>query len=82
MKINEIQLNLKKFNGSHSKSNKLSEQVFWYKADGHRDFKLGSKEFWELSRNLGSDDEDEPYDPNSYVKRSSAPKINVKKTKW
>jgi hypothetical protein len=35
-----------------------------------------------MSKNLGSDDEDEPYDPNSYIKKSSAPKISVKKTKW
>ena len=63
------------------KSNKLQDQIFWYKAESRKDFKLGSREFWELSKNLGSDDEDEPYDPDSYVKRSSAPKINVKKTK-
>ena len=64
------------------KSNKLQDQIFWYRAEERKDFKLGSKEFWELSKNLGSDDEDdEPYDPNSYVRKSSGPKINVKKKK-
>jgi hypothetical protein len=65
------------------KSNKLQDQVFWYKADNHNDFKLGSKEFWELSKGYQSDEEDEQYDPNSAKKRGQGPKISVKKTtKW
>ena len=67
---------------NNAKSNKLQDQVFWYKADNHGDFKLGSKEFWELSKNIGSDDEDEQYDPNNVKKKGQGPKISVKKTKW
>ena len=67
---------------NNSKSNRLSEQVFWYKADDHRDFRLGAKEYWELSKNMNSDDEDEKYDPNKVKKRGQGQKINVKKTKW
>jgi len=67
---------------NNSKSNKLSEQVFWYKADSHNDFRLGSKEFWELSKNMGSDDEDEKYDPGASKKRGAGQTINVKKSKW
>ena len=67
---------------NNSKSNKLQDQVFWYKADSHNDFKLGSKEFWELSKNIGDDDEEEQYDPNNVKKRGAGPKISVKKTKW
>ena len=67
---------------NNSKSNKLQEQVFWYKADSHNDFKLGSKEFWEMSKKINSDDEDEQYDPNNVKKRGSGPKISVKKSKW
>ena len=68
---------------NNSKSNKLHDQVFWYKADNHPDFKLGSKEFWELSKGMNSDDEDEKYDPSNIKKRGGGPKINVKKTnKW
>jgi len=63
------------------KSNKLQDQIFWYKADSHKDFKLGSREFWEISKDLHSDDEDEIYDPNSNTKRQG-PKINVRKNKW
>jgi hypothetical protein len=69
---------------NNSKSNKLHDQIFWYKAEHHSDFKLGSKEFWELSKDLNSDDEDAAaYDPNSAKKRGQGPKISVKKTsKW
>jgi hypothetical protein len=65
-----------------SKSNKLQDQVFWYKADAHNDFKLGAKEFWEMSKNLGDADEEESYDPNKVKKRAAGPRIDVKKTKW
>ena len=67
---------------NNSKSNKLQDQVFWYKAENHNDFKLGSKEFWELSKGCNSDDEEEKYDPNSAKKRGAGQKISVKKTKW
>ena len=64
---------------NNAKSNKLDDQIFWYKASGHNDFKLGSKEFWDISKDLGSDDEDEAFDPKKQVK---GPRINVKKSKW
>ena len=68
---------------NNSKSNKLHDQIFWYKAEKHADFKLGSKEFWDLSKDLQSDDEDPAYDPGSTKKRGQGPKISVKKTtKW
>ena len=69
---------------NNAKSNKITDQVFWYKAASHPDFKLGSKEFWKLSEDIGSDDEDE-YDPNKAGKKNKT-NINVKKsnvsTKW
>ena len=67
---------------NNSKSNKLQDQVFWYKADAHNDFRLGSKEFWELSKQINDDDDEEQYDPNNVKKRGSGPKIAVKKSKW
>jgi hypothetical protein len=67
---------------NNSKSNKLQDQVFWYKADDHNDFRLGSKEFWELSKQINDDDDEEQYDPNNVKKRGQGPKIAVKKTKW
>ena len=64
---------------NNAKSNKLEEQIFWYKASSHNNFKLGSKEFWEMSKDLNSDDEEEQYDPKAHKK---GPRINVKKNKW
>jgi len=64
---------------NNAKSNKLEDQIFWYKAEAHRDFKLGSKEFWEMSKDLGSDDEEASYDPTNDRK---GPRINVKKSRW
>ena len=66
---------------NNSKSNNLTEQIFWYKAEHRKDFRLGSREFWEMSKDLNSDDDDDYYDPNSSRKKSG-PKINVKKTRW
>jgi len=66
---------------NNAKSNKLQDLIFWYKAEPHPNFKLGSKEFWELSKDIQSDDEDEVYDPNSRDKKKG-PKINVRKSKW
>jgi len=66
---------------NNSKSNKLNDQIFWYKAESHKNFKLGSKEFWEISKNMNSDDEEESYNPNSRDKKKG-PKINVKKSAW
>tara|TARA_B100001057_G_scaffold58215_4_gene51634 strand:+ start:1006 stop:1845 length:840 start_codon:yes stop_codon:yes gene_type:complete len=64
------------------KSNKLQEQIFWYKAENHKDFRLGSKEFWEISKDLHSDDEEEIYDPNARSGIRKGPKINVRKSRW
>jgi len=65
---------------NNAKSNKLNDQIFWYKAESHPNFRLGAKEFWEISKNMGSDDEDDAYDPSKSKKKG--PQINVKKSKW
>jgi len=66
---------------NNSQSNNLFDQVFWYKASAHNDFKLGSKEFWEMSKKMGSDDEGDDYDSTKIKKKSaSAVHINVKKS--
>jgi hypothetical protein len=69
---------------NNAKSNKLEEQIFWYKAQSHGDFKLGSKEFWELSKDIHSDDDDDGgqmYDPSAH-RKGKGPIINVRKNKW
>jgi len=67
---------------NNAKSNKLQDQIFWYKADAHGNFKLGSKEFWEISKNMGDAESEEIYDPNANRKKSAGQKISVKKSKW
>ena len=65
---------------NNSKSNKLEDQIFWYKATSHNDFKLGAKEFWEMSKGLGSDDEEEQYDANAARKKKGP--LMLKKNRW
>ena len=65
---------------NNAKSNKLQDQVFWYKSQERPDFKLGSKEFWDISKDLDSDDDD-IYDPEK-SRKSKHGKINVKKSTW
>ena len=67
---------------NNAKSNKLQDQIFWYKAESRPDFKLGSKEFWEISKDMNSDEEEDIYDPNKVKKRGQGPKINVRKSAW
>lgn len=64
---------------NNSKSNKLEDQIFWYKAKSHGDFKLCAKPYWDMSKDIKSDDEDEEYDPSAMKKRASGPAINVRK---
>ena len=64
-----------------AKTNKLQEQIFWYKAESHKDFKLGAKEYWEISKSINSDDEEDQFDPNSHNNKKG-PNIKVKKSKW
>jgi hypothetical protein len=67
---------------NNAKSNKLQDQIFWYKADAHSNFKLGSKEFWEISKNMEDAETEDQYDPSAQRKKSSGPRINVKKQRW
>ena len=34
---------------NNAKSNQLADQVFWYKAEPHSDFKIGAQAFWDYS---------------------------------
>ena len=47
---------------NNAKSNKLQDQVFWYKADARPSFKIGSQNFWKFSEDNydsnGSNEED------------------------
>jgi len=61
---------------NNSKSNKLNDQVSWYKANTCPPFKMCAPEIWKMK---GNDDEEEPqFDAAKAVKQQ----IHVKKTKF
>ena len=52
---------------NNAKSNKLEDQVFWYKADDHADFKLGGAEYWDYAaKNEGASNNEEQYAGANY----------------
>jgi hypothetical protein len=66
-----------------SRSNKLEDQVFWYKADMHEPFTIGSRQLWELHNQTAGDDdegEEELFDIASFRKKKNTPQLSVKKT--
>jgi hypothetical protein len=73
-----------------SQSNRLEDQVFWYKADANVNYKLCSPELWHIQEThdekeaLGLSqpvDDEEEYNP-MIVKKKNAPVIRVKKTQY
>ena len=66
---------------NNAKSNKIEDQVFWYKADAHEDFKIGAPEFWKHhSKNYNNNDDDELEDYNpATINKRRGPRIHVKK---
>ena len=63
-----------------TQSNALKDQIFWYKADLHENFKICDKHFWELSKSAPDNDElFSTYDANNIKRRPNAPLIQVKK---
>ena len=70
---------------NNAKSNKLEDQVFWYKAKPHNPFKLCNKRFWKIKKKHNNTDNDsssdDDFDINSY-KKKKGPRINVVRKKW
>ena len=63
-----------------SKSNRIEDQVYWYKADKNESFKMGAPQFWNYNKTNYNDDdsEDEEIDINHFRKKNSV-QLNVKK---
>ena len=65
---------------NNAKSNKLEDQVFWYKADEHPSFRIGADEFWKHHNNNFNDNYDSDEDSNDFIApKKRGPLINVKK---
>ena len=66
----------------NSASNKLEDQVFWYKAKNHDNFRVACDEFWKISKEKEEEKlrreeaEEEMFDIGQLQKRG--PKVNVK----
>ena len=70
---------------NNAKSNKLEDQVFWYKASDHDDFQLGAPQLWkyhETNYNPEHDNSDDEFDINNMRSSKNKPKVNVKKTNY
>lgn len=70
---------------NNAKSNRLEDQVFWYKAENRNNFRIGAREFWDLSASLCSEEDNddgdcdiEMYDATT-ASRRKGPVISVRK---
>ena len=70
---------------NNANSNKIEDQVFWYKADKHDDFRIGPDSVWDYNNSNYTDnsqlDEDGEVhlDINDYSKNKRGPKLTVNK---
>jgi len=68
---------------NNAKSNQITDQIFWYRAEKRPEYKLGAKQFWEMSAQMATDsDDDEAYDPFANKKKKSENIIVKKKNSW
>ena len=58
-----------------AKSNKLEDQVFWYKAEDHQDFRLGDPVLWENNNLQVEEEEDDTIGTNRRRQHYSIKKI-------
>jgi len=68
---------------NNAKSNKIEDQVFWYKANQHSDFKIGSRVLWDHHKQNYQDSSDEEdgdfHQKFSIFKKKNKPNIAVRK---
>ena len=66
---------------NNAKSNRLEDQVFWFKAEHHDEFHIGSREFWTLSKECASAvvEDDGSFDASA-IKQKRGPLVSVKKS--
>ena len=68
-------------------SNKLEDQVYWYKASDHSSFQMCSQELWDIQAleeekkemGYGTQEAEEPYNPDALKIKKNVPKISVYK---
>lgn len=65
---------------NNAKSNKLEDQVFWYKAGPCPDFKIGAPQFWQYHNDKFNSNYNDGDEDNTVYKRKSKQVIKVKKS--
>lgn len=62
-------------------SNRIEDQIYYYKAEPHPDFKVGPPEIWEYnnSRYNGEEGEEDEININTYHSTKKGPRLHVKK---
>jgi hypothetical protein len=69
------------------RSNRLEDQIAWYKADPaiyESDFRICPKEYWDLSQEVGEpcaeeNEENDEFDPTLFQKAKNTPQITIQK---
>ena len=64
---------------NNAKSNNIEDQVFWYKAEPHSDFKIGADAFWQYHQQNYSKADEGEFDPNAVNRPRNRTVINVQK---
>ena len=63
-----------------AKSNKLEDQVYWYKGDEHGDFRVCCPEAWEFSeQNYNLPEDDDNQDVSELYKKKNKVNLKIKK---
>ena len=72
---------------NNSKSSKLEQQAYWYKAEPHPDFRLGADILWKQSSNMVLNDDSDDENPDflstyNNSKNNRKPRLEVKKQSY
>lgn len=63
-----------------AKSNKLEDQVYWYKAENHDEFRVCCPEAWEFSeQNFNAEENEEEQDLNELYRKKNKVNLKIKK---
>ena len=60
-------------------SNRIEDQIYWYKAESHSNFRMGPPEVWDYSDQNYVEDDMEEGEININTFHRKGPKLNVKK---
>ena len=65
---------------NNAKSNNLEDQVFWYRAEPHDDFRIGAKAFWDYhDQNFNENQDEDEFDASRVSTRRNKLFIHVNK---